>query len=169
MKSTNSKILIAIVCVAVLACAFAAWKLYTPTSTTPSADKAALVQLQTDLQGVTPHFVDSSKANGQSLTPEEQKIKDDIVALLVASQPDNSDFLSGLWLNAIGKRYILVTQPIAESSYDEVIDSQTGTVTPNPESARYDLTPGGRNSVLYIDTQHVYLYTGESKTPRTFE
>lgn len=127
-----------------------AWKLH---------DKPALAQLRTDMQGVTPHFIDSSKANGQTLTVQEQKIKDDVIALFIASEPDNKDFYSNLWLDAIGKRYILVSQPIAESSYDVIIDSQTGTATPIPESARYDLSSSNRNAVLYIDTQHIYLYT----------
>ena len=83
----NKKYIIAIVCLIVLMCAFAVWKLQSPTTSvfvTPTANQAALAQLQTDMQNVTPHFIDASKTNGHALTPEEQKIKDDAVALFVA-------------------------------------------------------------------------------------
>lgn len=164
MKSINSKILlITIVCLVVLACAFAIWKMYAAMTTsfvTSRSSQVALAQLQNDLQNVTPHFIDANKASRQMYTPEEQKIKDDVVRFSLASNPEgDKDYYSGLWIDALGKRYILITQPIAESSYDEVIDSQTGTVTPIPEAARYDLSSGGRNAVFYIDTQHIYLYT----------
>jgi Protein of unknown function (DUF998) len=132
-----------------------------------STMQLASASLRTDLKNVTPYFVDASEANGQLLTPQdpqEQKIKDDVVALLLAGQPGNADFYSQLWLDAVGKRYVLVTQPIAESSFDEIIDSQTGTVTPISESARYDLSPVGRKSMLYIDSQHIYLYTLDQAT-----
>lgn len=146
---------------------FVVWKLHSTaptTSTTLPVDKAALAQLQTDMQGVTPHFIETGDDNRQTYTPADQKIKDDVIELFVAGEPDNKDFYSNLWLDAIGTRYILATQPIAESSSDEIIDSQTGTVMPIPEAARYDLSPGGRNAMLYIDSQHIYLYTLDQAT-----
>ncbi len=122
----------------------------TPTSTT---------QLQTDLQGVTPHFVDASEASGQTLTSEEQKIKKDVVATLLAVNPGgDKDYYSGLWLNAVGKRYILATQPSSGSSLNEIIDSQTGKVTLIPGERAYYLAPEGRDIALYIDTQAIHIY-----------
>ena len=164
MKTKNSKIiLLAIVILAVLVCIFAVWKLQssTPaTTTTPPVEKTALAQLQTDLQKITPHFIDTRTQSQQVLTPTEQKIKDDVVALLLAENPGgDKDYYSGLWIEAVGKRYILVSQPSAESSYDEVIDFQTGTVTPIAGEARYYLASEGRDIALYIDTQAIRTYT----------
>jgi hypothetical protein len=151
-----------IILIAAIACIFFAWELHLHTSvdsnTTPVVDKAALVHLQTDMQDITSHFIEVNRDGSQTLTPEEQKIRDDVVALFVADGNNGAEFYSNLWLDAVGTRYILATQPIAESSYDEVIDSQTGTVMTIPESARYDLSPG-RNAMFYIDPQHIYLYT----------
>lgn len=123
-----------------------------------SATQVALAKLQVDLQNITPHFIDSSKASGQVLTPEEQKIKDDVIALLSARQKSNADFYSKLWLSGVGKRYILVSQPSGESFHDEIIDSQTGEVTPIFGLTRYFLTPE-RNIALYIDYQAIYTYS----------
>lgn len=158
-------ILGAIIVIVLIACGFAVWKLSTPnTSTSVSTDtsasqvdKATLTQLQADLQNVTPHFIDSSKANGQILTPEEQKIKDDVVALFLVGQPSNDkDYYSGLWLDAVGTRYILASQPSAESSYDEIIDSQTGKATPIPQGVRFNLA--SKSAMLYIAPQAIYTY-----------
>jgi hypothetical protein len=164
----NKTILIAIAVLVAIACGVEVWKLHSPASVAssiaPVVDELALSQLQTDIQGTNSHFIKTNNNGSQTLTPSEQKIRDDVVALFVADGPDGKDFYSNLWLDAIGTRYILATQPIAESSYDEIIDSQTGTVTPIPESARYNLSPGGRNAVFYIDTQHIYLYTLDQAT-----
>ena len=150
-----------IVFLVVVACGFAIWKFQSsaPTaSTTTQVDKAALTQLQADLKNVTPHFIDASKANGQTLTPEEQKIKDDVVALFTAGMPDNKDYYSRLWLDAVGKRYILASQPSAGSSIDEIIDSQTGTVMPISSEANIYLASEGRDIALYINYQAIYTY-----------
>ena len=151
-----------VVVVAVALGVFAVWKPQSsaPTvSTTTQVDKTALAQLQTDLRSITPHFIDASKANGQMLTPEEQKTKDDVVALFTARMPDNKDYYSGLWLDALGRRYILVSQPSAGSSFDEIIDSQTGNVTPISAERAYYLASDGRDIALYIGTQAIYTYT----------
>lgn len=165
----NKTLLITIFILIAIACGLAVWRLHFPAPGAPSnagkADSALLAALRADMQGVAPHFIDSQKANGQPLTPHEQKIKHDLVALMSSSQKDDEEFYSQLWLDAVGTRYILASQPIAESSYDEVIDSQTGTVTPIPESARYALSALDRNAVLYIDTQHIYLYTLDQPAP----
>jgi len=129
-----------------------------PSAETIAATQAALANLQRDLQNVTPHFIDSSKTNGQTLTPQEQKIKDDVVAFLTAVQKSNTDFYSQLWLDGIGKKYILASQPSAESSHDEIIDSQTGEVTPIFGEARYYLAPE-RDIALYVDYQAIYTYS----------
>jgi hypothetical protein len=159
-------ILIVIVGIAVLGCAFLIWKLHVPTPTAHSAGEAARTQLQADLRQTTPHFLDAEQAvDREPPAPQEQKIHSDVVALLLANRPADADFYSQLWIDAIGARYILVTQPIAESSYDEIVDSQTGMVRQIPESARYDLEPLGRNAMLYIDAQHIYLYTLDQPAP----
>lgn len=159
-------ILGAVVVIALLACGFAVWKLSSPApvtspppSTTSSMDKATLAQLQADLQNVTPHFIDASKTNGQTLTPQEQKIKDDVVAVLLATNPgQDKDYLASLWFDAIGKRYILASQPSGGSSLNEIIDSQTGKVTLIPGGGYY-LASVGREAALYIDTQAIRIYT----------
>src|SRR5665213_1893570 len=158
-------ILGAIIVIVLIACGFAVWKLQKeptspPTDTTSTqTSRATLTQLQTDLQGVTPHFLDANRANRQAYTPEEQKIKDDVIAVLTAGQSDNGDYYSGLWLDAVGKRHILVSQPSAGSSIDEIVDSQTGKVTPISAEAAYYLAPEGRNAALYLGNQAIYIYT----------
>ena len=117
MKNINQRILvIAIIVLAVLVCMFAIWKLQSPTSTaiaTPPVDKAALAKvalarLQANMQNVTPHFIDANRVNAQSLTPEESEIKDDIIGLFITENPGESeDYYSTIWLNGVGKRYIL--------------------------------------------------------------
>jgi hypothetical protein len=159
-------ILGAIAVVVLLVCGFAVWKLsaskpgQTPAEQTIfTASKAALAQLQTDLQAVTPHFIDRSDSGAQSLTPEEQKIKDDLVAVFIAQNPGNDkDYYSNAWLNAVGKRYILASQPSGGSSLNEIIDSQTGKITLIPEGG-YSLALEGRDAILYIDTQAIRTYT----------
>jgi hypothetical protein len=48
-------------------------------------EKTALSRLQTDVRGVTPHFVPNSDGDAEvKYTPEEQKIRDDLVTLFVA-------------------------------------------------------------------------------------
>lgn len=160
MKITNTKIvLLVVVGLAVLVCIFAVWKLKFSTPAITPVNQAALLQLQAELQNVTPHFIDASKAGGQSLTPAEQKIKDDVIAIFVAGHPEGTDYYSQLWLDAVGTRYILVSQPSAESSFDEIIDSQTGKVILVAGEARYYLASEGRNTALYLGTQAIYLYT----------
>lgn len=161
---TGQKLTIFIIVVIVLVGGVAVWNLHsqaseqTPIASAVSADeKIALAQLQTDLQNITPHFIDSNKANEQTLTPEEQKVKGDLVTFFTAGQPDSSDYYSQLWLEAVGKRYILATLPSAESSRDEVIDSQTGEVTPVIGGGYY-LASEGRDIALYVSDQAIYTY-----------
>lgn len=155
--------------IALIVCGFVVWKLSTPnmpapvttnTDTTTQNSQVALAQLQADLQEVTPHFIDASKGSGQTLTSEEQKIKDDMVAVLLAADPGQSkDYLSSAWLNAVGKRYILVTQPSGGSSLNEIVDSQTGKITIIPGERAYYLASEGRDIALYIDTQAIHTYS----------
>lgn len=120
----------------------------------------AIAKLLSDMKNVMPHFVDATRVHSQALTPEESEIKDRVVELLIAKNPGGSeDYYSAIWLNAIGKRYILISQPSAESSHDEIIDSQTGTVTPISGEVRYYLTSEGRDVALYIDYTSVHIYT----------
>ncbi len=130
---------------------------------TPSLDQAALLQLQTDIQGITPHFIDASRTSDKSV--KEQNIKNDIVAFLSAGQPDNKDYYSGLSLDAVGKRYVLISQPSGGSSYDEIIDSQTGKVTHITGKRSYRIASKERDVVLYINNQSIYTYTLDQASP----
>lgn len=112
-------------------------------------------KLEIDLSGITPQFVDKD----QPITPELQKVKDDVIAFLTVQEPGNAEYYSQILLVAVGKRYILISQPSAASYYDEIVDSQTGKITPIPGGTRYYLASEGRNIALYIDNQHIYTYT----------
>ncbi len=128
-----------------------------------SVDQAALLQLQTDIKGITPQFIDAGRTSAQSV--REQNIKDDVVVFLSVNQPSNKDYYSGLWLDAVGKRYILISQPSAGSSYDEIIDSKTGKVTNIARKRSYYLVQEGRDTVLYINNQAIYTYTLDQASP----
>ncbi len=124
------------------------------------AKQVALAQLQADLKDTEPHFIEINKNDRQALNTEEQKIKDSVVALFLAANPGNDkDYYSNLWLNAVGKRYVLAAQPSGGSVINKVIDSQTGEVSIIPGEASYSLASEGRNAALYIDTQAIYIYT----------
>lgn len=137
----------------------------------PADEKIALAQLQDDIQSVTPHFIANNEGGGHaSFTPEEQKIRDDLVALYTAryavafpSSPSSAWLVTaqnGIWLNAIGQRYLLVTEANVKSATDVILDVQTGQATPIPGSKklRYYLAPE-RGIALYIDSQALYTYT----------
>ncbi len=151
----NKLILAATVLVVCAGAGFIAWRALVPGMSPES--RVALSQLPVDMRGISPHFLDASKANAQALTLQELKIKDHLIAFFVGGGSGNADFYSQLWLDAVGKRYILATQPVAESSYDEIIDSQTGAVTRIPGETRFYLAPE-RDVALYIDRQAVYTY-----------
>ena len=166
MKAGQKVTIAAVALLVLLVCGFATWKLQKEPTTSPTdiqsnqIDQVALAQLQADLQEITPHFIDASKANGQILTSQEQKIKDDLVAVFLATNPGgDKDYYSNVWLNAVGKRYSLITQPSGGGSYDEVIDSKTGKITVVPGEARYYLASEGRDIALYIDNQAIRTYT----------
>lgn len=149
------------VMLAILLVFFAVLKFQSSTSAELAAtkvDKVALAQLQSDLKKISPHFIDSSKAYEQTLTPLDQKIKDDIVALFTAGMPDSKDYYSGLWLNAVGKRYILASQLSGRSSFDEIIDSRTGKAIPIPGGRVHSPVLERENIALYINDQAVYTY-----------
>lgn len=153
-------ITVIIVAVVILVCVFAIWKLHPTTPTTSPVNQAVLAQLQSDMQGVTPHFIETGDDNRRTYTLAEQKIKDDLVTFLRATNPGgDKDYYSGLWLDAVGKRHVLVSQPSGGSSIDEIIDSQTGKVTPISAERSYYLASEGRNAVLYLGTQAIYIYT----------
>ena len=181
MKKT---LLIGVTVVAVLVCTFAVWKLYSPKVTpTPSGntnpttlvdEKTALATLQADLQNVTPHFIANTEGNGHAtLTLEEQKIQDDLVAIYAAryaaqnpSSPARSWLVqaqNGTWLNAIGKRYILLTEADVKKARDQIFDTQTGVATPIPDGLRFYFAPD-RDIVLYLDLQAIHTYSLDQST-----
>lgn len=116
-------------------------------------------QLETDVSASALQFVQRD----QTLTPELQKIHGDILALLTAKEPNNADYLSQFWLVAVGRRYVLISQPSAGSSYDEIVDSHTGTIRTLPNGASYAhfyrAFEGGGNMAIYIGDKDIYTYT----------
>lgn len=116
-----------VVVLAIFTGAFIMWKLQQLSNATTSStitsgpvvidkttvDSVLLTRLQTDLQHSTPHFVDSRDYNGQSLTPQEEKIKNDIIDISTAKVVANGygDDYSQSWPIVIGKRYIVITVP----------------------------------------------------------
>lgn len=159
MKVVNTKILL-VVFASLVILVFVVWKYKIDGISAPSLNRKALTQLQADMQGVNPHFIDTRNIVDRPLTSVEEKIQNDVIATYVAYDAvGNTDFYSRLWLSAIGKRYILVTQPIAGSTYDAILDSQTGKSTRIPAEANsYPAFDRGRNLALYIDKQHLYTY-----------
>ncbi|MFZ1075649.1 MAG: hypothetical protein WAN50_04725 [Minisyncoccia bacterium] len=143
------------------------------TSTEPSPDDVALSQLRTDLLPVTPHFIVPTWQQEQNLTAEEKKIATD-VAIVMSSQysaafPNNPPLSPekmlqfDIWLDAIGKRYILFTQSGADKSSDAILDSQNGEITPIPGNIALYLAPK-RNIALYVTTQALYTYSLDQST-----
>ncbi len=142
-----------------------------PVSTFPVDEKTTLAKLQADMQNVTPHFIIGNKSGPQTaLTPEELRIKDDLVALYAEryaaaspSSPANIwlvEAQNGIWLNAIGKRYVLLTEANVKSATDVILDVQTGQATSisGSKKLRYYLAPE-REIALYIDSQALYTYS----------
>ncbi len=185
-------ILGAVVVMALLAGGFAVWKFhstasqpYPITNSTPLIDeKTAFAQLQADVQSVKPYFVvDKGESRNAIMVPEEQKmeqkIRDDLVMLYAAryyamrgSIPaDRAGVLveakNGIWLDAVGKKYILVTETDVKMTRDVILDLQTGQVTPitnkDGESLHYSLAPE-RNIALYIEPQVLFTYSLDQAT-----
>lgn len=152
----------------------------TATSTPIVVDKTAvnpalLTKLQTDLQGITPYFVDSRGYDGKPLTPQEEKIRNDIADILESKAATNGhgDDYSQSWPIAIGKRYVLITVP-THTYYDILIDSQTGESSILQNAASYVVhrlpferpqpASNGRQTVLYIGYEDIYTYTLDEGT-----
>lgn len=119
----------------------------------------SLIKLKSDLSRVTKtKFI----KRGEILTPELQNIYNDILTFLEEKEPDNTEYRSQLLLTAVGKRYVLISQPSAGSSYDEVIDSQTGEMNSISNGANYASFylpfEGGKDIALYIGDKDIYTY-----------
>ncbi len=140
-----------------------------------AVDPALLTKLQTDLQGITPYFVDSRSYDGKSLTPQEEKIRNDVADILASKAAANGhgDNYSQSWPIAIGKRYVLITVP-THTYYDMLIDSQTGESSYLQNAASYAAhrlpferpqpASNGRQTVLYIGYEDIYTYTLDQGT-----
>lgn len=156
----------------------------TPSTTDTSAlivvdktavDPALLTKLQTDLQSITPYFVDSRSFDGKPLTPQEDKIRNDVANILAAKVVANGhgDDYSQIWPIAIGKRYVFITVP-THTYYDILIDSQTGESSYLQNAASYAAhrlpferpqpASNGRQTVLYIGYEDIYTYTLDEGT-----
>lgn len=143
----------------------------TDTTYTLVGEKITLAQLQTDMQSIASHFIANNQGSGHAtLTSEEQKIHDGLIALYTArytaanpSTPADAwlaEAQNGIWLNAIGKRYILLTEANAKSATDVILDVQTGQTTSisGSKKLRYYLAPE-REIALYVDSQALYTYS----------
>ena len=108
-----------------------------------AVDPALLTRLQADLQEHHAVLRRQQKLRRQtSLTPQEDKIKNDIVDILVSKEANNGngDYYSQMWPVAVGKRYILIMQP-TRTYYDILIDSQTGESSYLQNAASYVVSP----------------------------
>jgi hypothetical protein len=169
MKITNTKIiLVAIVILAVLICTFAVWKLRAPTTTifvAPTANQAALAQLQSDLRGVTPQFVDEHTTLSSDVL---QKIEQDIIGILIAQEPNNQEYYSqnGIALSAIGKRYVAfsVLRPTDNAAPIQILDSISQT---SDSYISGQLLFKTNKIAVYVDGQNIYTYKPDqsSATP----
>jgi hypothetical protein len=140
-----------------------------------AVDPALLTRLQADLQGITPYFVDTRSYDGKPLTPQEEKIRNDIADILTSKAAANGhgDDYSQIWPVAIGKRYVLITVP-THTYYDMLIDSQTGESSYLQNAASYvthrlpferpQPASRGRQTVLYIGYEDIYTYTLDEGT-----
>lgn len=145
-------------------------------------EKAALAQLRADMQHVTPHFIPNDDGSaGVKYSPEEQKIRDDLVTLFAAryaaaspTSPAQSLLLeagNGIWPHAIGKRYILLTEA-SKFAIDEILDTQTGQLVPftsnHGETERYYFAPE-KSIALYIDPRSLHTYSLDQATTTLVE
>ncbi len=147
-------------------------------SSTPLMDeKTALAQLQADMQNITPHFIlDNKEASAPSVVQEETKIRNDVVALYAAryaadlpadhAQSALVEAQNNVYIGAIGKRYILVTEA-SKFAIDETLDVQTGQAKPfynDGNTKREYLTPE-RDIALYIEPKALYTYSLDQAGP----
>lgn len=176
------------VVVAAALCGFAAWKLLIPAGTHPAetvpapaadapvvidtaaVDPVLLAQLQGDLKDVKPYFVDTRGYDGKPLAAQEEKITNDVAAILAAKAASKGigDDYSQIWPIAIGTRYVLITVP-THTYYDVLIDSHTGESSFLQNAASYiahrlpfehpQPATSGRQTVLYIGYEDIYTYT----------
>ncbi len=169
MKTKNSKIiLVAIVCLAALVFVFAIWKLHSPTTTvfvTPTATQAALAQLQSDLHGVTPQFIDEHTTLSSDVL---QKIEQDSIGILIAQEPNNQEYYSqnGIALSAVGKRYVAfsVLRPTDNAAPIQILDSISQT---SDSYISGQLLFKTSRVAVYVDGQNIYTYKPDqsSATP----
>ncbi len=158
-KSSSTTILIATLALVIAGAVCGIWKWQI--SETPAL-RTANARLQADLQGVAPHFTASAAFDMTKLSPEDTKIHDDVVAVLAADKPENAEYYSQIWVAAVGKRYILVSQPSAESSYDMILDAKTGKSGTIEDAASYvhyyPASATAKQAALYIGAQDIYTY-----------
>jgi len=65
---------------------------------------------------------------------------------------------NGIFLNAIGERYILLTEADVKKARDQILDTQTGDVTPVPGGLRFYFAPN-REIALFLDLQAIRTYS----------
>jgi hypothetical protein len=136
----------------------------TSTSTTTPSVARQLTVLSQDLAMLTPQsisdFNDPDVDAATPLSPTFQKIQNDVVAFFVAKDPDNEDYYSGLLLEAVGQRYILVSLPGPEYN-DALIDSLTGNVNDFGLVKSFATSKG---LAVYIIDQDIYTYIPDEPT-----
>jgi|SRR3989344_1901167 len=97
--------------------------------TSSPATSAAQSQLAVDLSNITPQFVEykSGPDGKQILSPDLEKIRNDVGVILIGPGPYDSSTGADVVLMAIGKRYVVatVTRPTGAGVRPQIIDSNT--------------------------------------------
>jgi len=124
-----------------------------------TAEQQAQAQLMADLTTITPQFVEYKQgADGkQILSPELEKIKNDVGAILIGPGPYDSSTGSDVLLNAVGKRYveITITRPTGAGSSPQILDSAT--LKSQNISGLFQFVVG--KTAVYVSATDICTYT----------
>jgi hypothetical protein len=131
-------------------------------ATTPSL-AGQLTMLSQDLAMLTPQSISDFNDLGiDATTPLSstfQKLQNDVIAFLTATQPRNQPYYSGAVLSEVGRHYILVSLPETDDGYgDAVIDSISGAVNDFGLEERFRT---GNRLIGFFDYQDVYTYASD--------
>lgn len=116
-----------------------------------------ILPLRTDLQGITPHFIDLGE-HTQPLNSQEQKIKNDVSAILIPEPMDGV----GVSLLAVGQRYVVAAllRPTDGGTPLEIIDSATGQIDSIPGLFQFI----AHGSAVYLSAQDICTYTPDQSS-----
>ncbi|MFZ1075647.1 MAG: hypothetical protein WAN50_04715 [Minisyncoccia bacterium] len=147
-----------IIAAAMLVCVFAIWKLHSSTTTisVPPVAQAASAQLQSDLQGITPQFIDEHTTLSADVL---HRIEKDIIAILLAQEPNNQEYYlqNGIALSAVGKRYVAfsVVRPTDNPAPIQILDSMSQTSDSYISGEPLFKTD---KVAVYVEGQNIYTY-----------